>query len=320
MDIPDELKKSIDELIEKNKTNKIIENAQIISDRYRNNDGQGKRLLTEQDEAISYAISRMPATYSAVYSVVQHTLENYNGDLETLLDIGAGTGAATWAINELIQIKQAKCFEREDSMINIGKHLMNNTELDGIEWKKYNILQDEIEEKADIVITSYMINELPENEKDGAIQKLWNATNKLFIIIEPGTPQGFKNILKMRENLLKNGGYIVAPCSHQGECKIEEDDWCAFYTRVARSAIHRQAKKGELGYEDEKFSYIAFSKVPVEKNGARILRHPQIYKGYVNVKLCTEDGIQDKVYSKKDGEIYKRIRKLGAGEKIVLKI
>ena len=197
---------------------------------------------------------------------------------------------------------------------------MNNTELDGIEWKKYNILQDEIEEKADIVITSYMINELPENEKDGAIQKLWNATNKLFIIIEPGTPQGFKNILKMRENLLKNGGYIVAPCSHQGECKIEEDDWCAFYTRVARSAIHRQAKKGELGYEDEKFSYIAFSKVPVEKNGARILRHPQIYKGYVNVKLCTEDGIQDKVYSKKDGEIYKRIRKLGAGEKIVLKI
>lgn len=320
MDIPDELKKSIDELIKENKTNRIIENAQIISDRYRNNDGQGKRLLTEQDEAISYAISRMPATYSAVYSVVQHTLENYNGDLETLLDIGAGTGAATWAINELIQIKQAKCFEREDSMINIGKHLMNNTELDGIEWKKYNILQDEIEEKADIVITSYMINELPENEKDGAIQKLWNATNKLFIIIEPGTPQGFKNILKMRENLLKNGGYIVAPCSHQGECKIEEDDWCAFYTRVARSAIHRQAKKGELGYEDEKFSYIAFSKVPVEKNGARILRHPQIYKGYVNVKLCTEDGIQDKVYSKKDGEIYKRIRKLGAGEKIVLKI
>ena len=197
---------------------------------------------------------------------------------------------------------------------------MNNTELDGIEWKKYNILQDEIEEKADIVITSYMINELPENEKDGAIQKLWNATNKLFLIIEPGTPQGFKNILKMRENLLKNGGYIVAPCSHQGECKIEEDDWCAFYTRVARSAIHRQAIKGELGYEDEKFSYIAFSKVPVEKNWALILRHPQIYKGYVNVKLCTEDGIQDKVYSKKDGEIYKRIRKLGAGQKIVLKI
>ena len=320
MNIPDKLKKSIDELLTGNKTNKIIENAQTISNRYRNNDGQGKRLLTEQDEAISYAISRMPATYSAVYSAVQHTIENYNENLETLLDIGAGTGSATWAVNELIKIKQEKCFERESSMRNIGKQLMNNTELNNVEWKKYDILQDEIEEKADIVITSYMINELPENEKDGAIQKLWNATNKLLIIVEPGTPAGFKNILKVRENLLKSGGYIVAPCTHQGECKIGEDDWCAFYTRVARSAIHRQAKKGELGYEDEKFSYIAVSKVPVEKNGARILRHPQIYKGYVNVKLCTEDGIQDKVYSKKDGEVYKRIRKLGAGEKILLKI
>ena len=224
MDIPYELKKSIDELIEKNKTNRIIENAQIISDRYRNNEGQGKRLLTEQDEAISYAISRMPATYAAVYSAVQHTIENYNENLETLLDIGAGTGAATWAINELIQIKQSKCLERENSMRNIGKQLMNNTELDNVEWKKYDILQDEIEEKADIVITSYMINELPEDQKENAIQKLWNATNKLLIIIEPGTPAGFKNILKVRENLLKNGGYIVAPCSHQGECKIGEDD------------------------------------------------------------------------------------------------
>ena len=316
MDIPYELKKSVDELIEKNKTNRIIENAQTISNKYRDNDGKGKRLLTEQDEAISYAISRMPATYAAVYSAVQHTIENYNEDLETLFDIGAGTGAATWAINELIPIKQAKCLERENNMINIGKQLMNNTELDGVEWKQYDILQDEIEEKADIVITSYMINELHENEKENTIQKLWNVTNKLLIIIEPGTPAGFRNILKVRENLLKNGGYIVAPCSHQGKCKIGEDDWCAFYTRVARSAIHRQAKNGELGYEDEKFSYIAFSKEPVEKKGTRVLRHPQIYKGYVNVKLCTEDGIQDKVYSKKDGELYKKIRKLDAGDKI----
>ena len=51
-------------------------------------------------------------------------------------------------------------------------------------------------------------------------------------------------------------------------------------------------------------------------NGSRILRHPQIYKGYVNVKLCTENGIQEKKYSKKDGDIYKRVRKLNAGEKI----
>ena len=316
MDISEELKNAIEELLSKNKTNEIIENAQIISNRYRNNDGKGRRLLTKQNEAISYAISRMPATYSAVYSAVQQTIENYDENLETLLDIGAGTGAVTWAVNELLEITEGKCLERENNMINIGKQLMRNTKMSKVKWEQFDVLQDDIVEKADIVITSYMINELPENEKETVIKKMWNATNKLLIIIEPGTPAGFNNILKVREKLLNNGGYIIAPCSHQGECKIPKDDWCAFYTRVFRSAIHKQAKKGELGYEDEKFSYIAFSKVPIKTNGDRILRHPQIYKGYVNVKLCTKDGIQERKYSKKDGEIYKKVRKLDAGEKI----
>ena len=262
MDIPYELKKSIEELLSKNKTNEVVENAQKISQKYRNNDGKGKRLLTEQNEAISYAISRMPATYSAVYSAVQQTIENYNEKLETLYDIGAGTGAATWAINDLVEITEAKCFERENNMLNIGKKLMNNTELNKTEWKQFDILKDRIVGKADIVITSYMINELPENEKETVIEKLWNTTNKLLVIVEPGTPTGFENILKIRKKILKDGGYIVAPCSHQEECQISQNDWCAFYIRVLRSSIHKKAKNGELGYEDEKFSYIAFSKEP----------------------------------------------------------
>ena len=114
----------------------------------------------------------------------------------------------------------------------------------------------------------------------------------------------------------EQGGYIVAPCCCNGECPIKENDWCAFYARVARSSIHRQAKGGNLGYEDEKFSYIAFSKTPVEITGERILRHPQINSGFVKVKLCTAEGIQEKTYSKKDGEIYKKTKKLDAGEKI----
>ena len=316
MDIPDELKKTIDELLLKNKANEIIEDAKIISNRYRNNEGKGKRLLTKTNEAISYAISRMPATYAAVHKAVQQTIENYDEDLQTLLDIGAGTGAAVWAINDILNIKNIKCFERENSMMNIGKQLMSKTKLSNVKWEQLDILKEEIKENADIVITSYMINELPESEKENVIEKLWNATNKLLIIIEPGTPVGFNNVLKIRNKLLKDGGYIVAPCTHQGECKISQNDWCAFYTRVFRSAIHKQAKNGELGYEDEKFSYIAFSKMSAKSDGARILRHPQIYKGYVNVKLCTRDGIQEKTYSKKDGDIYKKVRKLDAGEKI----
>ena len=316
MDIPEELKNAIEELLLKNKNNEIIQNAQIISNKYRKNDGKGKRLLTEQNEAISYAVSRMPATYVAVYSAFKQILANYNEKITSLLDVGAGTGAGTWAVNEIKNMSQITCLEREKSMSNIGKQLMKNTVLDNAQWKSYDVLQDEIAEKADIVLTSYMINELPEQERENAVLKLWKATNKLMVVIEPGTPEGFKNILNIRKLIKEQGGYIVAPCCCNGECPIKENDWCAFYARVARSSIHRQAKGGNLGYEDEKFSYIAFSKIPVEITGRRILRHPQINSGFVKVKLCTADGIQEKTYSKKDGEIYKKIKKLDAGEKI----
>ena len=80
--------------------------------------------------------------------------------------------------------------------------------------------------------------------------------------------------------------------------------------------MQKQAKRGEVGYEDEKFSYIAFSKTPIKRSEAVILRHPQINSGYVKVKLCTQNGIEEKTYSKKDKELYKRIKKIGAGDTI----
>lgn len=316
MDVPEELKENINKLLEKNQINKILEDAQNVSDRYRKNEGIGKRLLTKESEAVSYAISRMPATYAAVSSVLEQILDSYHESLTSIIDVGAGTGAAVWAINDRTKSNDIKCLEREESMISIGKKLMKNTDLNDVKWDKFDILKDDIKENGDVVISSYMINELPKEEREKAVKKMWNATNKLLVIIEPGTPAGFANILEIRNNILNLGGNIVAPCCCIGKCPIAKDDWCAFYTRIARSSIHRQTKNGTLGYEDEKFSYIVFSKVPVDNKGERILRHPQINSGYVKVKVCTSNGIEEKTYSKKDKEIYKKVRKMNAGQKI----
>ena len=316
MDIPQELKEQIEKIITGLKHKNIIEESQSISKKYRQNDGKGKKLVTKQIEAIAYAISRMPATYCAVYSVFSKVLKNCNNEIKTVLDIGAGTGAATWAIKEFVNPQKIICLEREQAMREIGKQLMYNN-LENVEWKEFDLISDNINEKADLVVTSYVINELSEENRRKAIEKMWEATNQLLVIIEPGTPEGFKHINEARELLLAKNGNIVAPCSHNGKCPINtNEDWCGFYTRVTRSGIQRQAKKGELGYEDEKFSYIAFSKEPVVGEQARILRHPQINSGYVKVKLCTTNGIEEKTFSKKDGEVYKKIKKLDAGDTI----
>lgn len=315
VDIPQELKEEIGKITLEMQHTKIIEEAQSISKKYRENEGKGKKLVTKQSEAIAYAISRMPATYCAVYSALMQCLKNSNLDIKSILDVGAGTGAATWAATKLIDTKQITCLEREEQMIRVGKQLMEGHMIN-VDWKLFDLNDDEIQEKADLVITSYVINELTEEKRRKAISKLWDVTTGMLLIIEPGTPEGFRHILEAREMLLKEGANIIAPCSHDAQCPIGETDWCSFYVRVARSGIQRQAKKGELGYEDEKFSYIAFSKTPVKQSNAVILRHPQIATGHVKVKLCTQNGIEERTYSKKNKEIYKKIRKLDAGDRI----
>ena len=316
MDIPQELKEAIETAITGTKHAELINESQKISEKYRENDGKGKRLVTEQSEAIAYAISRMPSTYCAVYSVLSHSLKNYDKSIKNVIDIGAGTGAASWAVSNVLDIEKITCLEREKAMRDIGMKLMNQ-HVNNVEWREFDLIIHEFDEKADLVITSYVINELNKSDREKAILKMWQATNDLLVIIEPGTPEGFKHILEAREILLAQNANIIAPCAHNGKCAINpEEDWCSFYVRVARSGIHRQAKKGELGYEDEKFCYIAFSKEAVCTNENRILRHPQINSGYVKVKLCTQNGIEEKTYSKKDKELYKRVKKLDAGDTI----
>lgn len=316
MNIPQELKDAIENVMTGMKHTELIEKSQKISERYRENDGKGKRLVTLQTEAIAYAISRMPSTYCAVYSALSHSLKKNDSKIKTVLDIGAGTGAASWAVSNILEVEKITCLEREEAMRDIGIELMSQ-HLKNAEWKEFDLVTSAIDEKADLIITSYVINELNKLDREKAILKMWEATQGLLVIIEPGTPEGFRHILEAREILQAKNANIIAPCTHNGKCPINpEEDWCSFYVRVARSGIHRQAKKGELGYEDEKFSYIAFSKNISCLNGARILRHPQINSGYVKVKLCNENGIQEKTFSKKDKELYKRIKKMDAGDTI----
>ena len=183
-------------------------------------------------------------------------------------------------------------------------------------WLIKNIINDEINQNADLVLCDYVLNEINFENREKVLEKLYNSTNKILVIIEPGTPEGFAEIKSIREYFIKRKANIIAPCTHMKKCNVKEGDWCAFSVRVARTKIHKILKDGSAPYEDEKFSYIAFSKVPVNNSGERILRHPQINSGYVNVKVCSTNGIEEKTYSKKDKEIYKKVRKMDAGQKL----
>lgn len=318
MDLPIQIKKYIeDELNSIDKSN-LYDNAKAISMNYRTNEGKGKRLLKNKDEAIAYAISRMPATYGAVYNSLKSSLEIYNPSIKTIADIGAGTGSATIAVNELLDVDKIECFEREDSMQKVGKIIFEhyNNLSEKVNWNKLDICSDEITDKYDLVVTSYMLNEISDEQKDEIIEKLWKISKKILLIVEPGTMQGYRNIINAKKKLIDLGANIIAPCRNN-ECRLPKDDWCSFSCRVQRTKVHRELKDGNVPYEDEKYMYIAVSKEEVSKdNRIRILRHPMIHSGFVKLKVCDEEEINEITISKKDKEKFKIARKSKAGDLI----
>jgi ribosomal protein RSM22 (predicted rRNA methylase) len=170
-------------------------------------------------------------------------------------------------------------------------------------------------EPHDGVIACYALGELPQQERTAAIAALWSLAKKVFVVIEPGTPDGFENILRVRQHILASGGHAAAPCTHDAACPMNRADWCHRPVRVARSATHRAAKGAELSYEDEKFAYIVATRsAPLRRAPARIVRKPIRNAGHLHLDGCEADGIKRRTISRSDGKLYRTARDASWGD------
>jgi ribosomal protein RSM22 (predicted rRNA methylase) len=265
MELPLELKGALEALAAGLPQSQLAHAAQGFSLRYRKESGGGRRLLTDETEAAAYAIARMPATFGAALAALRGAQAHAKAQILTLLDAGAGTGAACWAAMEALpEIRRITCIERESAMRRTGQRLAHAgpDPLRNAEWLSADLTKEPPGRKADIVIASYVLGEMAEEDRGKAAEWLWDAAEKLLLIVEPGTPAGFTQLGELRARLLNCGAHIAAPCPHEGLCPVPEGDWCHFTCRVPRSRLHRALKGGQAPYEDEKFAYMAFSKEP----------------------------------------------------------
>ena len=313
MEFPAELRGEIERLLSGESTERLTAAAEGLSRRYRENSGTGKSLAASRRDILAYAAVRMPATFGAVSMALELSLECIPGEpgFSTALDVGAGTGAASHAAYAMTECGSIICVEREPEMLSVGSQL---TELCGVPavWKRGDITAG-LDEKAELVMCSYCLNELSANARRSAAERLWNSTERLLLIVEPGTPEGFANILAARERLVELGAHIAAPCPQEGTCPMEKGDWCHFTARVARSRLHKRLKGGDVPYEDEKFCFVAASREAVQPCSARVLRHPGIDSGRITLRLCTPVGTEERMVTKKS-PWFKAARKSDAGD------
>lgn len=273
--------------------------AATLSERYR--EGKPTR-LTSEDQVAAYLVTRMPATYAAARAALD---ELPDLAVSSVLDIGAGSGAASLAVRErFASAREFTLIERDPSLADAAEEFLPGARIVPADVTTLRDLPSH-----DLVIAAYSVGEIESN----LVARLWSAARVALVVIEPGTPRGSERIAGVREQLLDLGAYMAAPCPAAMACPLGDNDWCHFAARVERTSLHRRLKDGGLGYEDEKYSYVAVTREAVALSGARVLRHPRHYPGLIELELCTPVGTQKVRVTKRDKERFRSARKAAWG-------
>lgn len=311
MQLPENVEYRLNQIIDELKPSNLKNVQKNLTDKYKNQSGTGKSLISSSDDSLLYAISRMPATFVVDYSLISLLMaQNLIKDISSVFDVGSGTGAGYFAVTNLDKNIDISLFERDKNMVYIfdkfetGKKVIN-----------FDVTSDNFETNADLVMTSYMLSELADNDRLAAAEKLFNAAEKYLLIIDTGTPKVWQQMMEIKTHLESLGGKTLAPCMSE-KCPLE-NDYCQFYARVERSSLHRIIKDGSLPFEDEKYFYLLVSKTNENKPSlSRIIRRPQIKPNIVTLTLCDNNGVSKKDFSKRNKETFKKAKKSKINELI----
>lgn len=316
--LPAELKAALARKAEGLSRNDAAQRADTISRTYR--DGGGSGGIRTGTDALAYALARMPATYAAVAASL-NALAEVNPDFapRSLLDIGAGPGTATWAASEAFaSIDAFTLLDANTALRDLATELaqlhsrFSAMRYDSGDARKLLAAAPE----ADLVVASYVINELSENERATLADVMWEKTRDMLLVVEPGTPAGYARIIDLRARLIANGAHVIAPCPHDTACPLTKPDWCHFTQRLQRSRAHKHLKGADLPYEDEKFSYVVLSRAPPAQRPVRVLAQPLVTKIAVTAKICAADGIEAASVPHRDKAAYKRAKKWDWGDAV----
>jgi ribosomal protein RSM22 (predicted rRNA methylase) len=310
VDLPSDLDTALTALTEGRSRGAIARRSAELSRTYR----AGRRTaeaVRGDDDALAYALVRLPATYaatSAALAAVTDALPDFTP--RTLIDAGAGPGTASWAAAaHFADLGDIRLVDENPHLRALALGALQTSSVPAHRQATYDLgdifAVARSGASADLVIASYVIGELTPDHLARLGEALWSAAAAMLVVVEPGTPAGFSRIRALRAHLIAQGAHVVAPCPHDRACPIVDPDWCHFAQRLNRSRAHRQIKGADLSYEDEKFSYVALARERPPGIGARVLAHPRVGKAEVSAKLCTDEGIVIATAPRRAPEQYK---------------
>jgi ribosomal protein RSM22 (predicted rRNA methylase) len=317
MSLPAELEQAIARELATVDARDLASAARRLTEHYGR--GEFAAALSDPADRAAYLAVRFPATYAASCKVLDHVQKRLpDARCASLLDLGAGAGAATWAAARTFALETVTCVERNAAFAAVGQRLAaasDSAAVRAARWLTGDVGELDALPAHDVVVLSYVLGEISEPQVEQVVRAAWRKAGSLLVLVEPGTPECFRRVHAMRALLLASGAHLVTPCPHEEACPmLATGDWCHFAARLPRTAAHRRLKSGSLGYEDEKFSYLAAAKQPVALPDSRVLRHPLIHPGHMRLTLCRPERPEQITVAKSQKSLWRYARQLAWGD------
>ncbi|GAW79972.1 hypothetical protein, conserved [Plasmodium gonderi] len=261
------LKQFMEEYKNKSKEIEQMALAHAEDSRHRGNPSSS-RLTFFPESSIAYTLHNFNGHYGILYRLLHEIrIRIPNFSPKNMLIYSPIPAVGIIAVNEIYRnvYNNIVAVESSDSFESISKYLTER-----IPNIKYQInLYDNMDKYELIIISHFLLTLYDYNARNLYMKNLWNklSTGGVIIIVENGTPTGFRLLHAIRELFITELKYdkfhIVAPCPHESICPLSltGKDWCHFSQRIHRLSHHIYCKGSRAkNVEEQKFSYLVLRK------------------------------------------------------------
>src|SRR5882757_7936217 len=148
--------------------------ARYRGDRADHGGAEPESLVRSEIEAAAYAAVRLPATFAATVDAL--TAANRGEAPESVLDVGAGSGAASWAATAIWPtVSRLTLIDADPRMLELGRKLHAadpRTTQGSWSWVSGDISRPEFQPH-DVVLASYALGELAPAARIATAQAMW---------------------------------------------------------------------------------------------------------------------------------------------------
>ncbi|KAI8975497.1 mitochondrial small ribosomal subunit Rsm22-domain-containing protein [Mycotypha africana] len=297
-------------------------------------------------ESIAYAAGLLPSSFAATYSVMKEIAKRMPSfKPQSMLDFGTGPGTAIWAAKEVFDIQRCMGVDLSEEMLSVAEKLeryIKKEKDQPIEFSRFLSFNPN-SPKNDLVVSTFTLGDLPSKAiQKSTVEQLWKQTDDVLVLIDKGTPVGYKNIAMARQWILNLEGlnkvHTVAPYPHDYPCPLLYSPeanitkmWSHFSQQLERPAFLMKTKHSKSNKEDIKYSYVILRRGPrptVTSEGndqnmevqayswPRLIQPPIKKKGHVIMDIFAKTGeVQRMIIPKSQGKVeYRDARKSNWGD------